>query len=864
MSNQWKTVKEIPFTPEELLDRRGRYSYTGEKLDQVAFPLGGIGTGCVSFSGRGSLMDWELFNKPNIGFIPRYSFISLWAKPTGQEPVFRVLEGRLLPPYTGHLHERPTMWVSHGSGPSQPLASGLPRMEKCKFTGRFPFAQVDLSDKELPITATIEAWSPFIPGNDRESSMPVAILKVTLKNTSDKTVEAALGANVQNLAGYPDIGGGVNDLVREKNMDALAMSTVKHAPDAAQFGTMALATTEKLTSWQRNWAPDDISDFMVLQHFADTFAANGAFDLDPNVKAPPVEPTDIPNRLVGSIGVKFTLKPGEKRTVPIILAWHFPNYPTCEGPKGTWPNYYATQWTDATDVARYVVNNMKRLEAETRKFQKTLFSSTLPGVVMEAISSQLSILRSPTMVRFTNGTLWGYEGCCAVEGCCNGTCNHVWNYQQTIPYLFPKLQRSIIENFLNYGMNKVGCVQYRMPLVQETQPTGYEGAVDGQMGQVCWVYREWQTYGDENWMKDMWPKVKKALEYAWVDWDPDKDGLMTGARLNTLDLHFNSPETMCGSLYQAALLAGEKMALHMGDVEAAQEYRKVFESGKKLSDEKLFNGEYYHQMLPADGDYQLGIGCISEQVHGQLYSRMLDFEDIYSRENLHKAMASLFKYNYCDDFSGRINANRVYAINNERGILIADWPKGGKPVHPLLYCDETQIGYEYQVAGNLLYEGYLLEGLTVFKSIRDRFDGKKRNPYNEFECGNHYVRSMGNYSALLALSGYRYSAVEKLLKLTPQINADDFRVFFGADSGWGAVAQKMADGKQTVTIEVQQGKLAVGKFLLKTDKAYKTATVKVGATSVKAKLCPADGLTLVELEKTVEATPSMKVVVELG
>jgi len=325
---------------------------------------------------------------------------------------------------------------------------------------------------------------------------------------------------------------------------------------------------------------------------------------------------------------------------------------------------------------------------------------------------------------------------------------------------------------------------------------------------------------------------------------------------------------MCGSLYQAALLAGERMALHAGDTEAAKQYRRVFESGKKLSDEKLFNGEYYHQMLPATGAYQLGAGSISEQIHGQLYARMLGLEDIYSRENIHKAAASLFKYNYLDNAYDHINTNRVYSLGDEGGVLIACWPKGGRPERPLLYCDETQIGYEYQAAGNMLYEGYILEGLTVIKSIRDRFDGKKRNPFCEFEWGNHYARSMANYNALLALSGFRYSAVAKMLRLAPQVYKEDFRVFFSVDSGWGLVSQKIGPKKQTVKIDVKKGKLAVGKLNLMTKSPVKELLIvsrhQVGAEVQKAanESWDSEKMVTVQLDDTVNIVPGQPLILD--
>ena len=960
--------EKLPYRAEELLSRQVRDTYEGDNLNLIAFPLGGIGAGCISLSGAGKLVDWEIFNQPNVGYQPRFSFLSVRAKAEGGVPVFKVLEGQLRERLDGPPHLAQGMFhEGHGIGPQQTQAAGLPRMRNCRFRGRFPFAEVELSDPSLPLVATIEGWSPFIPGNSRDSSLPVAMLKVTLRNCSTKRVEFALAANVQNQAGK------INEMVRENGFSALLMHDGKMDSDSP---SMVLAMPGKCDTWQRNW--ESGHNFMSLQHFVDTFALHGHLDnydsasapsADPapditvddfesgayekwnstgnafgnrpagvkeffhhqkisgekgrflvdtfrntgeadagdsdqwtgkltskpfkierrylrfligggadrellglrilvdgkvvrsevgdnseklrqavwdleefrgreavleivdektqdwghimvddlvlsNMKEPqaavcdlgPGSPAGDENAKVGSLGIQRVLAPGESVTMPLLIGWYFPKGPT-------WRNYYATQWESAEEVARYTLANLSRLSNETRRFQNTFFDSTLPGTVLEAVSSQLSILRSPTVIRFENGTLYGWEGCAVSERLGHGTCNHVWNYQQAIPYLFPDLQRSMVENFWAYGVDDQGKVSHRMPDKQGERGTNF-AAADGQFGQICWVYREWRINGDTAWLKRLWPTTKKALEYAWVAWDKDRDGLLEGSHHNTLDLNFSSAETMCGSLYQAALLAGEKMALAVGDKEAAHEYRRVFEAGKKNSDEKLFNGEYYQQMLPAPGDFQVGAGCLSEQVHGQLYAQMLGLEDIYQRDHIHSALSSLFKYNYCDNFHDRINANRAYSINEDRGLLIATWPHGGKPVHPLLYCDETQIGYEYQVAGNLLYEGYLLEGLTVIRSIRDRFDGKRRNPFCEFEWGNHYARSMANYNALLALSGFRVNAPIGSVEFAPKITPENFKCFFASGEGWGAFAQKFDGAVQTAVIDLKWGQLKVREISL--------------------------------------------------
>jgi uncharacterized protein (DUF608 family) len=850
-------VKPLPYTAEELLSPTIRDTYEGDSLNLVAFPLGGIGAGCISLSGTGKLVDWEIFNQPNKGYQPRQSFLSVWARAEGEEPVFKVLEGQLRERMDGPLYLAKGMFhEGHGVGPQQTQAAGLPRMRHVRFKGRFPFATVELSDPSLPLAASIAAWSPFIPGNSRDSSLPVAVLEVTLRNTSPKPVEFALAANMQNRAGK------INEVVREAGFSALLMHDGKSGPDDT---SMALAIPARCDLWQRNW--NSGHNFMALQHFVDTFALHGRMDgHDFSPAAASSGPAAIialgagppakdENALVGSLGVRRVLAPGESFTMPVLIAWYFPNGPT-------WRNYYATQWSSAGEVARYTLENLSRFSAETRLFQDAFFESSLPGTVLEAVSTQFSILRSPTVIRFETGTLYGWEGCAVAGRLGPGTCNHVWNYQQAIPYLFPDLQRSIIENFWEFGVDATGKVSHRMPDKPGVRGTSF-AAADGQFGQICWVYREWRISGDTAWLKRWWPTTKRALEYAWLVWDTNRDGLLEGSHHNTLDLNFSTPETMCGSLYQAALLAGEKMARAVGDNASAEEYRRVFELGKTNSDKELFNGDYYQQMLPAPGDYQVGAGCLSEQVHGQLYAQMLGLEDIYNRANLRKALASLFKSNYCDNFNDRINANRAYSLNDDRGILIATWPRGGKPVHPLLYCDETQIGYEYQVAGNLLYEGYLLEGLTVIRSIRDRFDGRRRNPFCEFEWGNHYARSMANYNAVLALSGFRTDASSARLEFAPKLGRDDFKTFFAAGEGWGNFRQKADSSGERAAVTVARGKVKVRQLSLAPTRPVNKATVIVGGNIATFRLEQADGRVTFHFSNEQTISPEARMEIEM-
>jgi len=797
------TGRDVPFTDGDLFAQGPPQTKTGQYLNEIAFPLGGIGAGCVSITGRGQLADWEIFNRPNKGYRPDNTYFVLFARQEGREPVFRVMEGRLQPPHQGWAYGA-QQYKGFGFGPPREFGSGFLRFGECAFTGYFPFCRIDLSDETVPLEVSIEAWSPFIPLDDENSSLPVAIFDVTLTNRTTTTVNATVGMGLQNIVGWPQIGRCVNQWVEGEGCRGIVMTTEKHPPESPRYGSLALLTPSDDTTHQLRFG--ETGWFAQTESLMDEFGTTGEFQGPKDPRTSEDGQADTAH-----LGLKVSLEAGESVTRTLVLAWLMPNFEKYWGADqgAVWGTYHGSRWDDARAVAEYTIAQMADLEARSRKFTDTIHSSSLPTYVLEAVSSQASILRTPTVTRLTDGTLYGFEGCHCDAGCCEGTCTHVWTYAQTVAHLFPQLERGMRE--IDFAVNlreEDGHMQFRMNL-----PPGccasheFHAAADGQMGNVLRTYREWQICGDDEWLRKLWPSVKKALEYAWVEWDKDRDGLLEGIHHNTLDIEYYGPETACGSMYLAALRAGEEMARHLGDGESADEYRHLFESGSRLSDELLYDGEYYFQIIPegVEAPYQYGQGCLCDQVLGQWHARMYGLGDIYDPEHVRSAIASVFRYNFRDTFYAHHNPHRVYALNDDRGLLICTWPKGGRPKRSVTYAFECMIGFEYQVGAHLIYEGFLREGLSVCKAIRDRHDGYRRNPYNEFECGSHYARSMANYAYILALSGFRYSAPARTLHLNPVISQDDFRCFFSVEGAWGAIAKNEAS--RSLTIQVIEGEL---------------------------------------------------------
>lgn len=813
---------QIPYSRESLFRPGKPMVYRGRQLDEIAFPLGGLGTGTISLGGWGQLRDFEIFNRPHKGLACNYTFFTLHARKGNDPPVTRVVQG----PVGG------VDFTAGGSGVGRHNGAGLPHFRAAEFVGAFPFARLVLDDPKMPLDVAMEAYNPFIPLNPDDSGLPVAMFHFHLANPTNEPIRALLFANLENKIGFPEQGHGVIAFFERSGVRGLAMSTRKHTPDSPRFGTLALATPHQDLCVQTHWFRG--AWFDSLHRFWDQAQAG---ELEEN--RDPAE--SLAGTDVGSIGLRVTLAPGQSVRLPVWIIWHNPNfemYWSKQEPKPVWRNYYATQHKDAVAVAEYLAGNHVRLEGETRAFADALFSSTLPEVVLDAVSSQISILKTTTCLRLEDGTFYAWEGCRSESGCCEGTCTHVWNYAQALPYLFPSLERSIRDADYAFNLHEDGHMTFRMPLPLGTiaEPS-FHAAVDGQMGGVLKVYREWLLCGDDAWLRGHWPHVKKALEYAWQYWDRDKDGVMEGVQHNTYDIEFYGPNTMLGSLYLAALRAAEEMARYLGDDAKAAEYRSVYESGRAIMDATLFNGAFFVQDVrleaqaqsshdpsvslggqsldpttPAFPKYQYGRGCLADQMIGQWYARMLELGDLFDPEHVRKALASVFEFNWKSDLSEHANPQRIYALNDEAGLVLATWPHGGRPALPFVYSDEVWCGIEYQVASHLIYEGFIEEGLAVVKALRDRHTGVRRNPWNEFECGNHYARSMASYALLSALAGFHYSAPSQSLRFAPRIHPEDFSCFFSIGSGWGMVRQTFSAGTKRAAIEIHSGALTLREF----------------------------------------------------
>ncbi len=532
----------------------------------------------------------------------------------------------------------------------------------------------------------------------------------------------------------------------------------------------------------------------------------------------------IGENLIGSIGHTMELKPGTSKSVDFAIAWNFPNL-SIDG-LGKVGRYYAAKFKTAKVVAEYIMANHSRLTGDTLKWRDTWYASTLPYYFIDRTLLNICNIATSACYRFANGRFYAWEG----VGCCAGTCTHVWHYAQAMARLFPELERDIRER-IDFGLAyhpDSGVIGFRAEFDTSL-------AVDGQTGTLLRAYREHQMSPNSEFLTKNWKAIKGAYDPLFK-LDTGNNGVLQGPQMNTLDQPWFGKVSWLSSLYIASLRAGAAMAIEMNDTDFAHKCTQLADSGSKIIDDELFNGEYYVQTAdPANrrsvGSYD---GCEVDQVFGAGWAGQVGLDGVLPREHVRTALRSLWKYSFLMDvgpYRESHKPGRWYAMAGEAGLLMCSWPKGDANRSSGgfdFYLNECMTGFEHQAAGHMLREGLITEGLSVVRAIHDRYHASRRNPWNEVECGDHYNRAMASFGVYLSALGYEYHGPKKSLAFGPRFGADNFKAAFTASEGWGSYTQtKSGAGALHAAIEVKHGVVQLNTLKLALNSAATGKRVRV-------------------------------------
>ena len=707
-------------------------TYAGDALAHVKMPMGGIGTGTISLSGRGSLVDWELMNHPDKGHVPeglKNPHFAIRCKTASGRTAARLLEGPLQPQeYEGEC------------GSTAPN-HGFPRFASAVFKAAYPLAQLDLHDPKFPLSPHLEAFNPLVPGDAESSGIPAVLFRWVVSNTADESVEVSV----------------VGSVVKDPNVMlsvAEGVGSVTRADDVREPGWGVAA--------DRYWRKFLEDGIVVNTPKSDSTAKK---DVHANLCC-----------------VAFSLEPGETKVIPFVIAWRYPQ-------RMAWARYGSTNATDvvgnwysvryptAKAAADDLFARLTELESKTVAFARSVLTNDVPDVIKEAALFNISTLRSETCFRTADGHFFGWEGCYDKKGSCMGSCTHVWGYEHCLVDLWPTLARDMLD--LQFGPaldQETGHMCFRIDLPLSRARSQVLAAADGQMQCIIKAYEYWKKSEDSDWLKKTFPSIRKAIEFCWIKggWDADKDGVMEGCQHNTMDVEYYGPNPQMEFLYLAALEAEAEMGEICGAPAFASECRGLCERGKAWTEANLFNGEYYEQKIVppksaediayglrhknmgakdlSDPDFQLGAGCLVDQLLGDYAARTVGLPPVADPLHARTALETIVKKcRRMPDYDG-FNSMRSFVLAGETSLRMAWYPTGRLPRSPFPYYGETMTGFEYVVAALEAMHGNLAEAERIVRDIRDRYDGIKRNPFDEAECGHHYVRAMSAWTVYRVFS----------------------------------------------------------------------------------------------------------------
>lgn len=806
--------------------RRHRIPHTEAR--HLAMPLGGIGTGNLAIGADGGLRQWQLHNIGNHrGALPNTFFALRISRVEPPLDLMRIIQG-----------------TAGEEGPATPLVTDdwVPDWQRetlarfggfssVTFSGTYPVAELEFVDDEVPLHITLEALNPLVPLDTEASSIPVAMFTFRIRNTDSVTVHGTLGGALQNAVGWDGIspidgvdgagyGGNTNRLLRSAGWTTVVMENPSLHPDAAGAGQMVLAadsahaavlpqfvTAAEFMTFLGSRAPASGRDRL----------ANAPSTADPQNHAPfPYGGVSAAGRTFnGGIGAPFRLEPGETTEIRFAVAWHFPNrYVNFEqfgpghpewGKTRFWlGNHYTTRFDDAQDVLRRVRDDWHGLRENTLAWTGTLAGSSLNDDEVTHLGAQLSILRSPSCFRTAGGDFFGFEGVLGAStamwsgefgGSCPLNCTHVWNYEQALARTFPDLERTMRATEFDVMQSPAGYIPHRviaptyLPQMWDVRIGGpEEPALDGMLGTVLKTYREYRLGAGREWLERYWPNLRRLVDHIRTGWDPQGTGVLRGIQPSTHDIDLRGVNSFMGTLWLAALRAAEEIAGVLGEHAVAAEWHELFARGSASYDEQLFNGDYYIQVLdPAEStDFQWEQGCLADQVIGQWWAHELDLGHILPAEHVRSALRAVVRHNLRSGFGDFTHDYRVFADQDDTGLLMCTWPTGGRPAVPTRYADEVWTGSEYQVAAHCLREGLHDEAQQILNGLWTRYDGRRRNPYNQIECGDHYVRAMAGWSVLDALTGFAHNAADASLHFAVN-GRSQVSWPFVSSTGWGSL-----------------------------------------------------------------------------
>lgn len=765
--------------------------YQDKNLTGIDFPIGAVGGSVIRMNGRAERARWQIFHnyeqREGRGVMPN-SFFAIRTK-AGDSTRVRALQTTAVGPF--------------------------PAMRSLTFSGEFPFGWYSFQDDQLPVKVTLEAYNPLIPMDLKNSAIPCAIFRIKVKNPTGAAVEVGLLATQQNAVGFsgydtiggenqrqnPGYGSNRNQVIKGKGRTGIALTGPK--------GSMNLSAHADAVTATASWT--DVASLLA------DFESDGALSGPATAESPAPQIT-----VDAALSSNFHLEPGAERSVTFVLSWHFPGGSFGRADIPQWHfvdggNQYENWWASAADVDAYVAGKFDYLDSTTRLYHQTVYSSNIPRYALDRMTSNLCVLKSPTSFWTKNGYFGIWESTSDKQEWF-GNCKHVIHYAQGHARLFPELGRILRDIDLRSQLPD-GLFSDR--------DGGLADAMDGHFGTILGVYREHLLSVNNDYLKNAWPRTRKAMDYAIERLDPDRDGMFSGSYHNTLDCNSSGTSPWIGSLYIAALKACGNMATLVGENELAASYQKLASTAIRNQSQQLWNeqlGYYVEKPENLPGTRIMGDAAGIDMFLGQWWANQLDLGQIYPMDRTRSGLSKIFTVNRINDpGQGYPRAYRDFLGTGDTGWQMFVHP-GEVPENSIHYFCEVMSGFEYAAAAAMMQYGMTKESMEMMKEIAKRYDGRQRgkgevtvasnatvdgsgSPFGEDECGKFYARPLSSWSVLLALQGFSYDGPQQRIGFQPVWQSENHASFFSTANGWGLFTQTRSDSVQESAIHLKFGTL---------------------------------------------------------
>jgi len=826
---------------------------------------GGIGTGSIELRKDGQFYYWSIFNNYPLGTGPILELAAL----TGSTPEASLLFFLVRYQVAGEPVKIKLLQLNSESDEAgiTGIAYYFPWMsavEHIQYTARFPETKMKFTDSEMPFEIELTVYSPFIPHDVKNSSLPGIYFDFKITSQSAQEVNVFLLGTLRNLVGYDMTDKYfTSDLVKGNGYSYFNLSAGGMDETHPTFGQMGLASLADESTYYLGWEhKHPYYELLVVKNsFPNLDDTAGRNQIDPTTgkKRGRYSGPTFDQRHFSSIGITRNLSPGAAFEHQFLLTWYFPNAygsynaPT-EAERGAWnskENYWISQkitkkighyynpfFDSAAAVAEYMIQQRADLVGRTKRFFDDFYASDLDEWLLEQISSHLNTLR--TSATFTETGQFGMrEGLSADQSWGPNITSDVNYYaSSTSISLFPELELASMQAHKGVQQEN-GDIAHGLAYDLDFTQNGTWGIshrVDLAANYIQMVIRDYLWTNNREFIEEMWPSLKKAFHFAIQRWDLNKDNMpdMNGI----MSSYDNFPMYGLAAYIQSQWLNTARgmyeVARILNDKKLAQQAGKIYENATKLMEQHLWNGEYYVLANDISGDRGIDDGCLTDQIIGQWMAHQSGFGHLLQPDRVKLALHKILEMSYRPDF----------------GLRNCTWPASPElfPIHESnLWVDQANTcwtGVELAFASFLMYENLYDEAIRVARAVDARY--RKNGLYFDHqEFGGHYLRPMAAWGILngalgLAIKNNHYF-------FSPCIPKNEFKILFSGNMGTAFFKKN----RKSVELEVRSGELEFQSISIDKNQVQPDGAVFIDGKKISCKFSAAGDVCKIRFAKPI-------------